>query len=298
MRFSDYLIYDALCENNLALRAVGGREDPLSDASVHALRLVVKRLRAYWLLLDGAIPKTERRAACARLKGIHKALACARDQVAVAETIEGLLAKAPSEGTREAVRLAAETLRGNDPNGVRLMVPTDLVARSFQEESRCWRDMDRRAIDDPALFKGYLMSYRISRQNGLRALGSGSVGDLHRWRGWVRTCKEQLELIRPVLGEEGVQVRFHLARLNDSLGKHHDLAVVRNLLESLRLPQTEHNRVAALIDLRMRYAWERAGKLYPECYRYAPENLVGMLRRDLNGLDFVALVAARERHAA
>jgi CHAD domain-containing protein len=298
MRFSDYLVYEGLRQNNRALHGLGQRQDPLSASTVHELRLVVKRLRAYWLALRDAVGEDEAMAARVRLKGIHKALACARDRTAVVQTVDRLAEKAPSDSVREALSLCSEALHADPGNAVALIVPRDLVSRGFQEESRAWRELDPSVIGDAELIAGYRRCYRAGRRLGLRALDSQATLDLHRWRVRVRMCKEQLELIRPALGEEGAQTLFHLGRLNDTLGKHHDLDMVSSTLTAVDLPETEAKRVGALLELRMRYERERAAKLYPHCYRFAPQRFAAHLRRDLADLDFITLVAARERTAA
>jgi len=300
MRFSEYLIYEGLRQNNLALHALGTRQQSVNNTAVHELRLVVKRLRAYWSLFEGAVPRAQVRDAHLRLKNLHQILGRARDQAAIADTIAELIAKAPSEKVRVALELASSRLQAGaaGANTWALRVPRDLVSAGFQEESLSWRELDGRAIDDGHLLRGYRHGYRHSRRAGLRALETLVVADLHRWRRSLRRSQEQLAVIRPVLSEAGSQTLFNVTRLNDVLGRHRDLWMVQIVLPTLDLPDKQRKRIEGLLAVHMRYARERAAKLYPKCYRYAPTSFADRLQSDLVGLDFVALLAARERAAA
>jgi hypothetical protein len=294
MRFNDYLIYEALRENNRALRALGQRQPQLGDSAVGEISAVVERLGAYWQLLGGSIPAADRRAARERLRRIQRALAYAWERVTLSRTIDLLARNAPSDKSRHAVQLLVEELNAPGPNAVQLAAPRDLVARDLQEESLSWRTLDRDAIDPALMLDQYRRSYRKGRRSGLRALDAQNARALGRWRRWVAVSLEQLELVRVALPEQCAQTRFYLERLNESLAAHRDLMMVRAMLLDTDLSDKQKNRVAALVELRMRYSLERAAKLYPNCYRYAPKRYLATLQRALRDLDFVALVTELE----
>jgi len=298
MRFGDYLVYEALRENNSALHALGQGQPLLGDSAVGEMGAVVERLDAYWQLLRSSMPAADRRAARQRLQRIRRALACASERVTLSSAIDLLASNAPSDKSRQAVQLLAERLKAPGSEAVRLAVPRDLVARGFQEESLSWRTLDRDAIDSTRLLDQYRRSYRKGRQRGLRALDAQNDGALGRWRRWVGVSLEQLELVRIALPEQSGQTRFYLERLYESLAAHRDLMSVRGALLDADMSDKQKNRVVALVDLRMRYCLERAAKLYPNCYRYVPKRYLATLHRGLKGIDFVALVANREARAA
>ena len=303
MRFSDYLIYEALRENNRALHALGPRkpsvgESILGDSAVAEMSAVVERLDAYWRLLRGSVPAAERRAARRRLQGIQRALACAWQRVTLSRTVDLLGSNAPSRKSRQAVQMLAEQLNTPGPDAVRLAVPRDMVARGFQEESLCWRSLDRDAIDPALMLDQYRRSYRKGRRSGLQALDVQDERSLGRWRGWVAVSLEQLELVRVALPEQCAQTRLYLQRLNESLAAHRDLMTVRAELFDIDLSDKQKNRIAPLVELRMRYSLERAAKLYPNCYRYAPKRYLATLQRGLRDIDFVALVAELQSKSA
>ena len=63
MRFSDFVVYHALQENNRCLHLLSAYPAPLSDTSVHSLRIGVKRLRASWRLLQRGVVRRSSAAA-------------------------------------------------------------------------------------------------------------------------------------------------------------------------------------------------------------------------------------------
>ena len=298
MRFGDYLVYEALRENNRALHALGQRQPLLGDSAVSEMGAIVQRLHAYWHLLRGSVPAADRRAARQRLQSIQRALACASERLTLSGTVALLASNAPSDKSRQAVQLLAEQLNAPGFDAVRLAVPRDLVARGFQEESLSWRTLDRDAIDSGLMLEQYRRSYRKGRRTGLRALDEQNDGAMGRWRRWVGVSLEQLELVRVALPEQSGQTRFYLERLYESLTAHRDLTRVRTALLDTGMSDKQTNRVAALVELRMRYSLERAAKLYPNCYRYAPKRYLATLQRGLKDVDFVALVADLEGRAA
>ena len=112
MRFGDYLVYEALRENNRALHALGQRQPLLGDSAVSEMGAVVQRLHAYWHLLRGSVPAADRRAARQRLQSIQRALACASERLTLSGTVELLASNAPSDKSRQAVQLLAHPSRG------------------------------------------------------------------------------------------------------------------------------------------------------------------------------------------
>ena len=83
MRFSDFVAYHALQENNRCLHLLSAHPPPLSDNAIHSLRIGVKRLRASWRLLRREVPEALFDGADARLRAIHRVLRAARDEQAV-----------------------------------------------------------------------------------------------------------------------------------------------------------------------------------------------------------------------
>ncbi len=201
MRFSDFVIYHALQENNRCLHLLSAYPAPLSDTSIHSLRIGVKRLRASWRLLQREVPVASYNDAEARLKAIHRTLAPARDELAVLTIARSLVAKTTKKKTRAALSIVAQTLGEHDA-GALTRASLDQVSDGYQQESGVWRDLNAESLHDSALVDGFVRSYRRGRRLGGRALEHDDAAVMHRWRGWVKNVFYQLDMIRPVLCAE------------------------------------------------------------------------------------------------
>jgi CHAD domain-containing protein len=265
MRFSDFVIYHALQENNRCLHLLSAYPAPLSDTSVHSLRIGVKRLRASWRLLQREIPEILFNDAEARLKAIHRTLAPARDELAVLTIARSLAAKSTKKKSRAALAMVAQTLSGHGAAEL-TRASMDQVSDGFQQESGVWRDLDVEKLHDQALIGGFVRSYQRGRRLGRRALEHDDVAVMHRWRIWVKNAFYQLDMIRPVLCASNRARRWYLDRLGDALGKHHDLLLLRARLGDVALEEADRLRVEATLETQLTVYRDRARKLYPYIY--------------------------------
>lgn len=265
MRFSDFVIYHSLQENNRCLHLLSAYPAPLSDTSVHSLRIGVKRLRASWRLLQHEVPETLFNDAEARLKAIHRTLAPARDELAVLTIARSLAAKTTKKKSRAALALVAQTLGGHGAAEL-TRASMDQVSDGFQQESGVWRDLDVETLHDQALIDGFVRSYQRGRRLGRRALEHDDAAVMHRWRIWVKNAFYQLDMIRPVLCASNRARRWYLDRLGDALGKHHDLLLLRARLGDVALDEADRLRVEAALETQLTVYRDRARKLHPYIY--------------------------------
>jgi CHAD domain-containing protein len=285
MRFSDFVIYHALQENNRCLHLLSAYPAPLSDTSVHSLRIGVKRLRASWRLLQREIPEASFNDAEARLKAIHRTLAPARDELAVLMIARSLAAKTTKKKSRAALALVAQTL-GEHGAPVLTRASMDQVSDGFQQESGVWRDLDIEALHDQALIDGFVRSYQRGRRLGRRALEHDDAAVMHRWRGWVKNAFYQLDMIRPVLCASNRARRWYLDRLGDALGKHHDLMLLRGRLGDVALDETDRLRVEATLETQLTVYRNRARKLHPYIYAQKGDVFREAVAADIARLSF------------
>jgi CHAD domain-containing protein len=265
MRFSDFVIYHALQENNRCLHVLSAYPAPMSDTSVHSLRIGVKRLRASWRLLQREIPETLFNDAEARLKAIHRTLAPARDELAVLTIARSLVAKTTKKKSRAALAIVARTLGGHGATEL-TRASMDQVSDGFQQESGVWRDLDVETLHDQALIDGFVRSYQRGRRLGRRALEHDDAAVMHRWRIWVKNAFYQLDMIRPVLCASNRARRWYLDRLGDALGKHHDLLLLRARIGDVALDEADRLRVEAVLETQLTVYRDRARKLHPYIY--------------------------------
>lgn len=285
MRFSDFVIYHALQENNRCLHLLSAYPAPLSDTSVHSLRIGVKRLRASWRLLQREIPEASFNDAEARLKAIHRTLAPARDELAVLMIARSLAAKTTKKKSRAALALVAQTL-GEHGAPVVTRASMDQVSDGFQQESGVWRDLDAGALHDQALIDGFVRSYQRGRRLGRRALEHDDAAVMHRWRIWVKNAFYQLDMIRPVLCASNRARRWYLDRLGDALGKHHDLMLLRARLGDVALDEADRLRVEATLETQLTVYRNRARKLHPYIYAQKGDVFREAVAADIARLSF------------
>ncbi len=285
MRFGDFVIYHALQENNRCLHLLSAHPPPLSDASVHSLRIGVKRLRASWRLLQREIPESMFDAAELRLKGIHAALAPARDDVAALAIAGRLVAKTTKRKSRAALSMVAKALSEHGAESVP-RASMDRVSNGFQQESGVWRDFDVESLPERALIDGFVRTYQRGRRIGRRTLEQNDPALLHRWRRWVKHGLYQLDMIRPVLSPANRARRWYLDRLADALGKHHDLMLLRGRLADVALDEADRSRVEAVIETQLAVYLHRVRKLYPYVYAQKGASFGEAIVADIARLSF------------
>jgi len=285
MRFSDFVIYHALQENNRCLHLLSAYSAPLTDTSVHSLRVGVKRLRSSWRLLDRQIPAPILSDAESRLKAIHRLLAPSRDAVAVVGAARALVTKTVKRKSQMALAVLARAL-GDKPVETLSRAAMDQVSDGFQQESGVWRELDAEQLNDGALIDGFVRCYRRSRRLGREVLAHDDADLMHQWRRWVKCGFYQLDMIRPVLCAENRARRWYLDRLGDALGKHHDLLLLRERIGDVAFDEDARLRVEAVLETRLDTYRDRARKLHP--YIYAQKGVVfgAAVAEDLAKLTF------------
>lgn len=266
MRFSDFVAYHALQENNRCLHLLSAYPAPLSDNAIHRLRVGVKRLRSSWRLMRREVPDMLFEAAEARLKAVHRVLAAPRDESVMLGAVRSLGGKTTKKKTLVALSALADALIPVGGSSHVSREAMDQASAGFQQESSVWRDIDVEQLHDGALIAAYVGCYRHGRRQGRSVLERDDDSLLHPWRRWVKFSFYQLDMIRPVLCSENRARRWYLDRLGDSLGKHNDLVLLRRRLEDVPLEEDDRARVDEVISARLAVYVDRARKLYPYVY--------------------------------
>ncbi|HEY6599850.1 MAG TPA: CHAD domain-containing protein, partial [Pseudomonadales bacterium] len=256
-----------LQENNRCLHLLSSRSTPMSDTAIHSLRIGVKRLRATWRLLEREIPASQFEDADARLRATHHLLAPSRDQLSLLATTRGLLEATTKPKTRAALVVVERMVRGRGRETVTRDI-LDRVSHGVQYESSVWRELDVARIDDGRLIDGFARSYRRGCRLGERALRRDDVALMHRWRRLTKYCCYQLDMIKPVLGADLREKRWYLDRLGDTLGRYHDLLLLRDRVVDAPLGRDDRARVEKAIDKQLAAYRKRARKLYPAGYAH------------------------------
>jgi CHAD domain-containing protein len=251
------------------LRGVTPGDDAGFQAAVHGARKDLKKLRAIVRLLRDRLGEEEYEAQNRCYRDAARALSESRDAKVKLETLEALgerFTDLPSDmlaSWREALeRDRDRTLEGGDT--IALFEAIELIEAgrdrigAWDLGSGSWELIDR------GLRRTYARGRRAMRQ----ADSEPSEENFHRWRKRAKDLWYLLRILHPawpeVLGASAEEAH----RLADLLGDHHDLAVLREDLESRSFAGEDLEALAAAIATRegelAAAAFELGSRLYAE----------------------------------
>ncbi len=266
MRFSEFVVYHALQENNRCLHLLSGYPTPASDHAIQSLRVGVNRLQSSWQLLRHAVPRAVVEDAQARLRTVDHLLAEPHDANALLTAAQHLSSHTTKKKALAALQQLIDSLAHAASRARVSRTAVDHASSGFQQESGVWRDLDPAALSDIHLVGGYARSHRSGRRLGRRVLRHDEIEQLQRLRRWVECSYFQLDMIRPVLSSANRARRWYLDRLADALGKHQDLLSLGRQLNALCGDEAERARIDEVLQTRQAAYRDRVRKLIPYCY--------------------------------
>lgn len=242
-------------------RAAEALRGPDLDRGVHEARKSSKRARALLRSTEGALPEAARRAELARFRDAARLVAASRDAAVRVATFDLLAAGRWPEVRAELVAAAGEE---RDPAAVRT------AAEAFDREVILPEEVDRERW-----IGGIAARYRAGRK-GMPARATEAPERFHAWR---RATKDQLyllQVLRPLWPAMLDVMASATDALQERLGLHQDLCVLREWLVEHRPSEEEllrklHRRAAGL-----RRAALREGARF---YALPPRGLEVWLRR-------------------
>ena len=259
----------------------GIEHDPV--AAVHEARKALKKARSALRLGRGAIDRDTRRRDNAALRDAGRELSAARDAEVMLQAVDGLADRFAGQvpgTTFEAIRGHLEPDR--DEARARLRdagVTGQVVAELNAVQGR---------IDDwlvhgggwPALEPGLLRSYRRGRAARDLARRDPTTENLHEWRKRAKDLWYHLRMLEPVSPGIVGGMAKEADKLSKSLGDDHDLAVLRESLESGagRLA-VDLDAVLELIDHRRDQLQAEALQIGARLYAEPPSLFVRRLHR-------------------
>lgn len=260
------LIGDALC------RAC--RPKRVRPATVHLFRTTTKRLRALLLLIRPAISRTTFERESARLKRIADRLGPLRERTVAIETLKAL--GHPPKFLRQKILNAGSKAAAADLHPDRAL---DQAARELDQARARLLKMRIRGDDWNVIGPGLITVYRQARRR-MKAAAS-SQGDLafHRWRIRVKQLSYQLEWLEPVWPRKFAHMRKRLHRLEECLGRDHDLLALRSLLKKVATESrgdSEIDRVLRLAEKQSRKLQRASERMGVKAFRESPRKF----RRD------------------
>ncbi|MDG6778731.1 CHAD domain-containing protein [Thiomicrorhabdus sp. zzn3] len=224
--------------------AVSHSEQRESIESIHDLRVLCKRLRAYWRLLRECVPSDTYHAAETRLCLTAKKLAGARDQAVLMASLQQLSLKvAPS------VRLlVAEWIQGlkEEAKKEQEAWPIDwaLVIAELEQEKSTWRALDCGSGDEQSGYSSPNTSKKVAK--GLKRTSKRSfklaqksldkkkaIRQRHQWRKWVKYQFYQWKWLwqhHVIDTKEHKKAVKQLDALGELLGQEHDFELQQSFL--------------------------------------------------------------------
>ena len=205
--------------------------------NIHAVRLATKRLRAAWRLLRSGVGNEVRKRADQRLRAAGKSLAENRDAHVRCQTLTQL-----AEGARQPALIRAyedvlALLAGHSEIGK--SVNWARVKDAFASEEKAWVNLPATTERRNVLIHGLQWTYDNASKKAKRATALGGRERYHDWRRHAKYLLYQLEMI-PGLNPASLSI-YHpdLKKLGRTLGRHHDLALLREQISTMELPEAE-----------------------------------------------------------
>ncbi|WP_415188668.1 CHAD domain-containing protein [Rhodomicrobium sp.] len=243
------------------------------ETAVHAARRHFKRTRALIALVKAADRGDAARTAQGLISHAGRLLSASRDaQVAVgaAETLRAEFAGASHERLFSDLSSWLEARRGNALERAVSEKIGNAIAEVAKAKAGLFQfDFGDASVKD--LLGAAVRTYKRGRRAMKKALASGHAEDLHEWRKQVQRHWRQTLLLRTAWPREA-KARSKLAKtLSDALGLHHDLAVLRDMIEQNRAvfrSPSDVNTLLRFIDEKqaalLADAKERGKQLYAE----------------------------------
>ncbi|HBJ34129.1 MAG TPA: hypothetical protein DDZ51_05075 [Planctomycetaceae bacterium] len=205
------------------------KSDPIDAEAIHQLRVLSKRLRSYWELLQPFVGKSQVKLATKQLQNAASRFAAARDHH-VLVTLLGKLAKKAKKpklqsSLNDVLKAFIESHR-TDPPSAESDLPHsgDDDAQIWQLDRRRWESLDfgsdADSVGTRSVRKGLQRIFKKARDLHERAVTEHDIERWHELRKWVK----YLSLTIPLCGDEPSTsiVAEEWTRLGKTLGKLHD----------------------------------------------------------------------------
>lgn len=236
-------------EKDEAVRALDAAEPETMAETVHDVRKRCKRLRAVARIVRPCIgdsygPTNE------AFRDAAREVSASRDRQVLVETIEHLVAAAPSTFDVD-LSPALDALQARHHESVDALVqdPSPLQrARSLLEAG--WRQVEtwELADDFATLAGGLAKTYGRAVDRHERCRDEPTTERLHEWRKRVKYHRHHVELLRPLDPALVEPWADRLNDLSDLLGDDHDLAV---LLDEVRSDPDAYGGAAVVDGIRV-----------------------------------------------
>jgi CHAD domain-containing protein len=251
-----------------------------ADETVHAARKRFKRIRAVVRLIREELGDETFASENASFRDAGASLAEARDAAVLVQTLDGLkdrIDRPAFAAARKRLvarrKLVSQRVLGNG-NGLESVA---LAAEQARDRVAGWR-IDRDGWR--AIRPGLKRIYSNGREAYKRAEIDAPADLFHEWRKQVKNLWHQLEILEPIWPAVMKKLADECHALADALGRDHDLAVLRAVLEAETLTSAgEPSPVLPPLDADRRELQREALALGARIYAEKPNPFVRRLAK-------------------
>jgi len=206
------------------------------NESVHETRKDLKKLRALLRLVRESLGKKAYKKENKTYRDAARALAPFRDSWVRLTLVQELRDRQEDELLHEALEMMAKQLRAEYEEQIRGNAVPDAINEAADLLTSARKRIDDWPLPEEGgfdLFRGGLEKvYRRGLKGLRRSLSNPSAENLHEWRKRCKYLRHQMDLLHPAYPKLLLATEDSLHDLTDFLGDDHDLAVLRETLES------------------------------------------------------------------
>lgn len=196
----------------------------VTDADIHEARKLLKKARAALRLLRPSIGEIAYRRENTALRNVARPLGAARDSRVLVAALDELV-----KHDRFRRILRQEQTQSRRALTRALINKERTALRAVIERSDRWR---LQGDEWSAIGEGLRRTYRRGRKMFAAAKDSRDAESLHDWRKQVKYLWHQLQILEPLRPARIARLAARFHKLADQLGDDHDLAVLRQKIES------------------------------------------------------------------
>jgi CHAD domain-containing protein len=195
---------------------------------VHTVRTTIKQLRALLRMIRPATGESFFESENARLRGAARRLAFARDKDVARETLKNLAVSGAFEQKAVAAALAGLASEIDPPEDV--VQALSEVRQDLEQTRRNLQKLQLAESDWQVIETGLQDVYRQSRKRMNTALLEREDEAFHKWRIRVKNLYYELQMLEPVWPKRLDKMTSRLAKLQDKIGRDHDIVMLKGLL--------------------------------------------------------------------
>ena len=199
------------------------------EADIHLVRTTIKRLRALLRLIRPAVEPAFFNRENRRLRTAAGLLSFARDTEVARQTLKAV--PASNQADQDAVNSVLSGFENGAEAPSHLAENIAEVRRRLEQTRRNFHRLELKGTEQEIVEAGLRTVYRQGRKRMKVAIGQGQDNAFHRWRIRAKNLYYQLEFLESVLPKRVQRMLSRLARLQDQIGRDHDVAVLRAWLK-------------------------------------------------------------------